>query len=150
VPGPVARVRGARGRAAAAGQPRRVPAAGSPRCGWRRGRRGGPAAARGVPRRGHRAMRECEQNCAISARCFSLLEVAGGCFGAPLFFMTGLAWLCAGGCGDGRGVRAAGAGGGGRGKHLLEITRLDSCAHGGPRGSRSPCLDKIFGVSNVS
>jgi hypothetical protein len=63
VPGAVARVRGARGRAAAAGQPGRVPAAGPPGCGGRRGRRCGPAAARGVPRRGCRAMRECSTTC---------------------------------------------------------------------------------------
>jgi hypothetical protein len=50
-----------------------------------------------------------------------------GVFSSPFSFtgaaavfglMTMLAWLCAGGCGDGRGVRATGAGGGRRGKNL--------------------------------
>jgi hypothetical protein len=79
-PGAVARLRGARGRATAAGQPGRVPAAGPPSRGGRWGRRCGPAAARGVPRRGCRAMRECSSTCHI----WSVLW-GRRCIEAPLF-----------------------------------------------------------------
>ena len=43
----------------------------------------------------------------------SLLEVPAAVFGSIVFYDEASMAVCAGGCGDGRGVRAAGAGGGG-------------------------------------